>query len=85
MGIAEIVVALLGIVASLAPGVLAALTGKSSDAEAIEAARVAVLAIPNAPAAAALDEHLARITRGDEPTQQIAAKLHGPRLKMPKR
>lgn len=40
-----IIVAALGIVAQAAPGVLAAITGRASDAEAIEAARSAVSAL----------------------------------------
>jgi ribosomal protein L16/L10AE len=47
MGVAEIVVAVLGIVAAIAPGVLAAITGSGSDAEAIEAARKAAEKIPD--------------------------------------
>jgi hypothetical protein len=43
----SIVVASLGIVAAIAPGVLASLAGKQSDAEAIEAARALVKAIPD--------------------------------------
>jgi type II secretory pathway pseudopilin PulG len=46
MGVAEIVVAALGIVAAVAPGVLAQLTGKQSDEEAIEAARALAQAVP---------------------------------------
>jgi type II secretory pathway pseudopilin PulG len=42
----SIVVAALGIVAAVAPGVLAQLTGKQSDEEAIEAARALATQIP---------------------------------------
>lgn len=44
--IADVVVALLGLVASLAPGVLAALSGRGTDAEAITEARRLTEALP---------------------------------------
>jgi ribosomal protein L16/L10AE len=62
MGVAEIVVAALGIVAAVAPGVLAAIAGKESDAEAIEAARQLAAKIPSRTpeANADLEERLKR-------------------------
>lgn len=53
----ELGLSLIGLVAQAAPGLLAAITGKSSDLDAIEAAREAVRAIPTRPAGSALDAH----------------------------
>lgn len=53
----EIALALLALVAQAAPGLLATITGKETDEEAIAAARAAVAAIPSSPAASAFDRH----------------------------
>jgi hypothetical protein len=70
MDVVTIVVQLLGIVAAVAPGVLAALSGQRSDADALEHAEQAVRRLHPRPAATAIDrvaEEL-RTARGDEPT-----------------
>ena len=46
MSAAEIVVGLLKLVATIAPGVLAAITSRQTDEEAIQAARAAAQAVP---------------------------------------
>lgn len=59
----EIVIRALGIVAASAPGLLATLMGKATDAEAIEAARVEVAKVEGRPAGKALDAYEARVKR----------------------
>lgn len=59
-----VVVQLLGVVAQLAPGVLAQLAGRQTDAEAIEAARAIVERMP-AGTAATWSADLARRERED--------------------
>lgn len=54
---AQIALSLLSLVAQAAPGLLATITGKANDAEAIAAARAAVAAIPSQPITSALDAH----------------------------
>jgi hypothetical protein len=53
--IIQIVTSALGIVAQVAPGVLAAITGARTDEDAIAAAKVAVGAIRRSPAASAIN------------------------------
>lgn len=53
----QIALSLLELVARAAPGLLAMITGKASDADAITAARAAVAAIPSQPVTDALDAH----------------------------
>ena len=70
MSVVTIVTSLLEIVASVAPGVLAAITGQQTDGEAIDAARERVEALPvrgGDDGEWAAD--LARRERGDEPTR----------------
>lgn len=66
MPVAAIVVQALNIVAAIAPGLLAAMTNHSSDAEAIAAAQHAIDEIPHDPARTAIEkwrEALARAKR----------------------
>jgi hypothetical protein len=70
MDVVSLVVALLGIVAAVAPGVLAAITGKPTDEAAIAAASASVRAIRRSPAASAIDRERIRggeRTADDEP------------------
>ena len=62
--IEEIVIRALGIVVASAPGLLAALTGRQTDEEAIDAARAEVAKIEARPAGSALDEYEKRVTSG---------------------
>ena len=71
MSVVTIVTSLLEVVAAVAPGVLAAITGQGTDKEAIEAARERVEALPvRSGDDGAWAADLARRERGDEPTQQ---------------
>lgn len=53
--VARIVASALAIVAAAAPGLLAALTGADSDAEALDRAQDALASIPSSPAKAGID------------------------------
>jgi len=65
-----IVTSLLEVVASVAPGVLAAITGQQTDQEAIDAARERVEALPvRGGDDGAWARDLARRERDDEPTR----------------
>lgn len=85
-----IVVSLLGVVAELAPGLLAALSGKDDDRAAIAHARELcdrmTPVVPRMQAASAARlaelerEERERTSRGDEPTREIPTDLSlGPR------
>jgi hypothetical protein len=66
----DLVTSLLRLVAAVAPGVLAAITGQGSDEDAIEAARERVEALPvRSGDDGAWADDLRRRERGDEPTQ----------------
>lgn len=67
--IVSLVSGLLGLVAQVAPGLLAGLTGQSDDTAAIDVARRALARIPVSPAAHAIDAVRA---------QRIAASLRSP-------
>ena len=70
MSVVTIVTSLLEVVAAVAPGVLAAITGQHTDSEAIEAARERVEALPvRSGDDGAWAADLARRERGDEPTR----------------
>ena len=72
MSVVTIVTSLLEVVAAVAPGVLAAITGtgQGTDKEAIEAARERVEALPvRSGDDGAWAADLARRERGDEPTR----------------
>ncbi len=63
MNAGEIVVSLLELVARVAPGVLAAITNKRTDREAIDDARARVVALPQYESE--LDEDAERRKRGE--------------------
>ena len=70
MSVVAIVTSLLEMVASIAPGVLAAITGQQTDGEAIDAARERVEALPvRGGDDGAWARDLERRERDDEPTQ----------------
>ncbi len=71
MDVASIVGSLLSLVAQVAPGVMAAITGQRSDAEALEHAEQAAKRLHPHRAASAIDRVAAELGRRDTPLPPV--------------